>query len=278
MLIERAVGVVEVESRIKDYVLLNHFFFNDLFARHIYLLLAVGLRSGRNTDFNLWLNCGEHFLRLLGVLAAKHMFLVNHKHDRYAVIVLCATSDVVERSRVFGFAHHQVLILIDALPVDKENLARLDESVGGVVEFIINNRTQGAVLCEVVLHLEVALFMQFVWGNPNICYFCVWSIGALGQFLIKPHKHIRCHHGFAGAGGRLENEGVAVSTQTEQVDGLVDKLVYGFLLIAYLFHSSPPFSLSKSQRPAVSCCSFSTISSTKSSTRNLGLRFGSTFW
>ncbi len=81
-----------------------------------------------------------------------------------------------------------------------------------MVEFIVDNRTQGAILGKIVFHLEVALLMQFIWSNPNIGYFGVWSIGTLGQFLIEPHKHFRCHYGFAGAGGRLENKGVAVAT------------------------------------------------------------------
>ena len=61
MLIERAVRVLEVKSRIKDDVFLNHFFFNDLFARHIYMLLAISLRCCRHSDFNLWLNSSEYF-------------------------------------------------------------------------------------------------------------------------------------------------------------------------------------------------------------------------
>ena len=273
--------VFEVESGIKDDVFLNHFFLDDFLTGHVDLLLAVGLRCRRHTDFNLGLDSGEHLFRLFGVLAAKHMFIVDHKHDRYAVIVLCAASNIIERSRVFGFAYHQVFVLVDALPVYKENFARLYVAVGGVVEFIVDNRTQGAILGKVVLHLEVALLVQFIWSNPNISYFGAWSIGTLGEFLGEPHKHFRCHHSLAGAGGRLENERMAVATQTEQVDGLVYKFINGFLLIAYLFHSSPPSSASLSPKSRVACASAASVSSisvTRSSTRNLGLRLGSTFW
>ena len=143
------------------------------------------------------------------------MFLVNHKHDRYAVIVLSAASNIIQRCRVFGFAHHQILIFVDTLPVHKKNFARLDIAIGGVVEFIVYDRTQSAVFSKIVLHLEVALLMQFVWSNPNIGYFSERCIGTLGEFLIEPHKHFRCHNGLAGASGRLENESVAVATQTE---------------------------------------------------------------
>ena len=74
--------------------------------------------------------------------------------------------------------------------------------------------------------------MQFIRRNPNICCFGAWSIGALGQFLIESHKHFRCHNGFARACGRLEYERVALAAQAQQVYGLVNKFVDGFLLIA----------------------------------------------
>ena len=128
------------------------------------------------------------------------MLLVNHKYDRYAVIVLCTAGNIIERGRVFGFAHHQVLILVDALPIHKEYFARLDVAVGGVVEFIVYDRSQGAILSEIILHLEVALLVQFIWSNPNIRYFGERRIGTFSQFLIEPHEHFRCHHCFARAG------------------------------------------------------------------------------
>lgn len=190
-------GVFEVECWIKDDIFLNHFFFNNFFAWHIDLFIAIGLRGCRHTDFNLGLNCGEYLFRLFGILAAKHVLLVNHKYDRYAVIVLCAAGNIIERSRVFGFAHHQILILVDALPVHKKNFSRLDIAVGGVVEFIVDYGTEGAILSKVVFHLEVALLMQLIWSNPDISHFGARGIGTLCEFMIEPHKHFRSHHCFA---------------------------------------------------------------------------------
>ena len=65
-----------------------------------------------------------------------------------------------------------------------------------MVKFVEYHGVQSAILGEAVLHLEVALLMQFIGSNPNIGSLGKRGIRALGQFLIQAAKHLRCHHCF----------------------------------------------------------------------------------
>ena len=97
MLIEIAVWVVEVKCRIKDDVFLNHFFFNDLLARHRYALLPDGVGSSGDADFKFWVDFTQHFLRLLGILAAELVLLVDDDNDRHTAFLLSYSCNIIER-------------------------------------------------------------------------------------------------------------------------------------------------------------------------------------
>ncbi len=58
------------------------------------------------------------------------MLFVDDYDEGYALLLLRAASEVVERRPLFGVAYHHRIILVDALPVYEEYLAGMDIAFG----------------------------------------------------------------------------------------------------------------------------------------------------
>ena len=63
-----------------------------------------------------------------------------------------------------------------------------------LVEFVVYQCAQQFSLREEVLHLEVALLMQFVWCNPDESHLLERQVAAALQFLGQCSKHLTRHH------------------------------------------------------------------------------------
>ena len=191
MLRERHFGSREVECRIDDHTFLYHLLFDNMLAMHLYLLLRVSRdRCGRDAYLQFRHDILQHLFRLLSLSSAKHVFLVDDDDERYFMFRLGATGKVVERCALFGVANHKRIVLVDALPVDKQYFAWMYISVCRMVHIVIDNGMKLACFGEEGLHLEVALFVQLVRCYPHERHFRAWCVGTLCQFGAEAHKHL----------------------------------------------------------------------------------------
>ena len=98
----------------------------------------MGLGSGRDAYLHLRVDASEHLCALVGCLRPEQVFLVNHHHYGQPQLLTGAARYLVERGRLLRVAHHQVLVLVDALPVHEEYLARLYHAVG-LVQLVVHH-------------------------------------------------------------------------------------------------------------------------------------------
>ena len=134
-------------------------------------------------------------------LASKHVLLVYDDNDGQAVFFLGAAGEVVQRGGTFRFAHHDVFVLVDALPVHEEHFTGMDVAACRMVQFIVCHGTEHTGFGEVILHLQVALLVQLVGRDPDKGHFTSFVRQLGGQFV----QHLADHDGLAGAGRCLEH-------------------------------------------------------------------------
>ncbi len=183
MLRERHFGRREVEGGIDHHAFLYHLFFDNMLAMHLYLLLWIGRdRCGGDAYLQLGHDVLQHFFRLLSIPSCKHVFLVDDDDERYFMFRLCAARKVEERCTLFRVADHKRIVLVDALPVDKQYFSWMYVSVGRMVHIVVDNGMKFACFGEEGLHLEVALLVQLVGGYPHERHFRAWRVGTLCQF------------------------------------------------------------------------------------------------
>ena len=212
MLCERHFGSREVECRIDDHAFLYHLFFDNMLTMHLDLLLRVSRdRCGRDAYLQFRHDVLQHLFRLLSIPSCKHVFLVDDDDERYFMFRLCAARKVEERCTLLRIADHKCIVLVDALPVDKQDFAWMYVSVGRMVHIVVDNGMKFACFGEEGLHLEVALLMQLVWGYPHERHFRAWRVSTLCQFGAEAHEHLRCHDGLTGTSRCFKNKGVSLS-------------------------------------------------------------------
>ena len=183
MLRERHFGSREVECRIDYHTLLYHLLFDNMLAMHLNLFLRVCRdRCGRDAYLQFRHDILQYLFRLLSLSSAKHVFLVDDDDERYFLFYLGATSKVVKRRALLRIANHKRIVLVDALPVDKEYFAWMYISVGRMIHIVVDNGVKLVRFGEEGLHLEVALLVQLVWGYPHERHFRAWCVGTLCQF------------------------------------------------------------------------------------------------
>ena len=224
---------------IQDDTFLYHLFLDNHFARNVYGIVALGLWGSTDTDFYFGFDAFQNFLRLVCRFRPKQVFFVYHYNNRCTLFLLGATGDFVKRPVLFAVTHHYIVIAIDACPVHEQDFARMDGSLG-VVQLIVHHGTKLARFGEVVLHLEVTLFVQLVGSNPNESHLLRRQVTTALKLFGYYTQHFTDHHGLAGTGRSFEYQLMAVTAQSQQVDGLLYQFLYRFLLIVYLFHSAPP--------------------------------------
>ena len=155
------------------------------------------------------------------------------------MFLLGATSDFIKRAVLFAVTHHYIVVAIDACPVHEQDFARMDGSVS-VIQLIVHHGTKLATFGEVVLHLEITLFVQLVGSNPNESHLLRGQVTTALKLFGQYTQHFTGHHGLTGTSRRFEYQLVTITAQSQQVDGLLYQFLYRFLLIVYLFHSVPP--------------------------------------
>ena len=96
----------------------------------------------------------------------------------------------------------------------------LDVALVGMIEFIIDERLQDTRLCKIVLHLEIALLMELIWGYPDECHLIIIAVCAFRKFTDNTGQHLRCHHCLAGSGWSLENNLLSLASAVEKSYGL----------------------------------------------------------
>ena len=191
MLRERHFGSREVKCRIDHHAFLDHLLFDNMLAMHRHLLLRVSHdRCGRDAYLQFRHDILQHLFRLLRIPSCKHVLLVDDDDKRYFLFYLGATSKVVERCTLLGVAYHKRIVLVDALPVDKEYFAWMYISVGRMIHIVVDNGVKLARFGEERLHLEVALLVQLVRCYPHERHFRAWCVGSLSQFGAEAHKHL----------------------------------------------------------------------------------------
>ena len=200
------------------------------------------------------------------------MFLVNHYYNGQTVFFLGSACNLKDGGTLFGVAHHDVLFLVDAFPVDKQDFTRLDVSFR-MVQFVIHHSSKLMSFAEEILHLEVTLLMKFVWSYPDVCYLLIRKITTRLQFSGEVTQHLRCHHSLSCTRWSLEDELLTITTEFQQIYRLFDKLAYSLNLVIQLFHNSSGSS-GKSKRLS----RFISISASFSSSvsNSCGLRLGKT--
>ena len=80
-----------------------------------------------------------------------------------------------------------------------------------LVYLVIHHRFQQTRLCEVILHLEVALLVQFIGGYPNESNLLVRTIATTLQLFSQVCQHLRSHHSFASSCWSLEYQSLPVA-------------------------------------------------------------------
>ena len=198
-------------------------------------MVRIGLGCCRDTNLHLGVNLLQNLGTLVCRLRPEQVLLVNHHNDGQTRFFLRSASYLIERGVLLRFAHHHVLLLVDALPVHKQDFARFYRALA-LVYLVVHHRLQQSGLREVVLHLEVALLVQLVRSYPDECHLLVRTVAPRLQLLRQVCQHLRCHHRLTRTRRRLEYQSFPVTRQSQQVDGHIHQLAHIFLLILYFFH------------------------------------------
>ena len=138
------------------------------------------------------------------------MLFVDNDNDRQPVLFLCPAGDLVERGILLRVANHNVLLLVDALPVHKQYLTGLYGALA-LIQVVIHYGLQQMRLREVVLHLEVALLVQLVGRYPDEGHLLIGAVASALQLFGQVGQHLRGHYRLACSRGRLEDDGFSIS-------------------------------------------------------------------
>ncbi len=215
------------------------------------------LRCGRDAQLDGGIDVFKHRLCLVGGIRPEHVLLVDHCDDGQTEFLLCAPGDFIERSGAFAVAHHQVFLLVDALPVDEKNLAGLYALV--LVEFVKHNRGEFAGFAKSTFEAHVALEVKFPWREPDEGTLLETAVAACAQFVDDIGERLAGHDGFAGSCRGLEDNLSARAAEVKQLDCLVGQIADSVLLVFQRFHSSPPFGSAANSPPISSSVVYSPV-------------------
>src|SRR5574344_2791095 len=99
-----------------------------------------------------------------------------------------------------------------------------------LVEFVKHQCLEQFCLGEEVLHFEVALLMQFVWGNPYESHLLEWQVATALQFLGESGEHFACHHRLSFPSWSFQHYLPSVAIKTQHIDGRFHQLLHCLLL------------------------------------------------
>ena len=196
--------------RIHDYLSFNHLLIDNMLTRYVDYIVRMTFRRSRYAYLYLRIDFLQHLCALVSRLRPEQMFLVYHNHNRQSLFFLRTTGYFIYRHSLFRVAHHHVLFLVDAFPVHKQYFSRFDEAFA-LVQFVVHHRPQQVGFTEEVLHLEVALLVQFIRRNPYICHLLIRAVAARLQFLRQVVQHLRSHYGFTCTRRRFKDKRFSVT-------------------------------------------------------------------
>ena len=96
------------------------------------------------------------------------MLLVNHCNNRYLLLKLRHTRQTIQRSVLLVVTNHHGIVLIDALPVNKQHVTRLQTLTR--IYFIKHHRVQPTRLREEIAHAQITLLVQLIRRYPYISH------------------------------------------------------------------------------------------------------------
>ena len=164
------------------------------------------------------------------------MLLVDDGHDGQPEFFLRAPRYLVDGGGAFAVAHHEILLLVDAFPVDEENLAGLYALA--LVELVEHHRAELARFAEGIFEAQIALDVELARRKPYEGALTEAAVDARAQLVDDIGQRAAGHHRLAGTCRRLEHYLAALAAEVEELHRLVGELGYGILLVFYGFHSS----------------------------------------
>ena len=135
----------------------------------------------------------------------------------------------VERAVLLIVTNHDGIILIDALPVQKEHIARMQTI--HMITLIKHNRTQRSSFTKEIAHGAITLLMQLVRSNPNPCYTRISALPIHREVTSQFIQQGTHHHRFSCSCRSLEYQLLAVFRIIEHVNHLLFQFTYRLFLV-----------------------------------------------
>ncbi len=171
----------------------------------------------------------QHELALLGIAPGKHVFLVDDDHHRQMLLYLGLAYQLIERAILLIISYHHGIVLVDAFPVKKEHIARMQAVE--MVAFVEHHRAQGATLAKEVAHGAIALLMQFVRGYPYPSHSRISALAIHREVSSQFVEQGTHHHRLSCSRRSLEYQSLAVFRVIKHLYHLLLQVAHRFLLI-----------------------------------------------
>ena len=157
-------------------------------------------------------------------------------------MVFCGSLDnVIDRGVLLRTSHHDILFLVDALPVHEEHFAWFYITIVSKIKFIIDDRCQTLCLSKTILHTLITLNMKSIWRYPYKRHTVILTVAICYRLMKTTHRF--CHHNrFTCTCWCLEYYLPAHSVYIQLLDGLINEFLYLGFLISFKFHSASSLS------------------------------------
>ena len=233
-----------------------HAFLYHLLCYHVLAAhhnVVVAPRRGGGADAQLYLgfdHLAQQAFALLGIAAGEHMLLVDDSH--HGPLLARALQQGAEGAVLLVVADQQVVVLVDALPVQEEHLAGAQAFAD--LGFVEPDGAQRARLAEEVAHRAVALLVQLVGRQPHPRHAAVVAVGGSRcQFSCQLIHSRAGHHRLAAARGSLQHQSLTLLVVAQHLHQPPLQLVHGVALVGLQFYHS--FSSFHSSYSSIHSCS-----------------------